>query len=108
SGPVARRRSCASWVGARGDRARGARTQEAMARDLSRAAPARYGRLALLSLPEPCRPLHELALAGRPRPVVDRAGPVLRGGERHVALGGTADSAADTGLVRGRYGSAGG
>ena len=89
-----------------GDRAPHA--PDAMARGLSRAASARDGRLALLSLPEPGRRLHAVALTGRPRPVVDPAGRGLRGGERHVALGGTADRAAHTELVRRRYGSAGG
>ena len=74
--------------------------RKALARDLSRAAAARDGRLALLPLPEPRRPLHAVALARRPRAAVASPGRRLRGDERHGALGGAADRAAHAELVR--------
>ena len=76
--------------------------EEALARDLPRAAAARDGRLALLPLPEPRRHVHAVALPRRPEPVVDPAGPGLRGDERHGALGGAADRAPHAELVRRR------
>ena len=74
--------------------------QEALARDLPRAAPARDGRLALLPLPEPRRPLHAVALSRPPAAVVASPGPGLRGRERDGALGGAADRATHAELVR--------